>query len=312
MLDVRRLRILRIVAATGSFAAAADALFVTPSAIGQHIAALERETGAKLVDRQPRGVRLTASGEALVERADAILIALNRAEAELDAISGLRSGRLRLGSFATASATIVAPAISTFTERHPAVDLSLRESESDDSVAGLRSGDLDLAVLFEYDLVPRHFWQDIERVTLLEEPMRLALPADHPLAWQSSVSLSDLAGEAWVGGTRPQACSELLRRACRVAGFEPRIAYESDDYAAVQGLIAAGAAVALVPELALGTLRSGIAIRSLGPHTPLRRVRAAILVEELRSPAAAAMLGILIEASDAFTPTAMAGLALTA
>jgi DNA-binding transcriptional LysR family regulator len=106
------------------------------------------------------------------------------------------------------------------------------------------------------------------------------------------------------------ACSELLRRACRIAGFEPRIAYESDDYAAVQGLIAAGAAAALVPELALGNVRSGIAIRSLGPHTPLRRVRAAVLAEELRSPAAAAMLGILIEAGGAFIPTAMAELTI--
>lgn len=302
MLDVRRLWILRTVASSGSFSAAADALSYTPSAIAQHIATLERETQTKLVDRGARGVSLTPSGEALAERADGILIALNRAEAELDAINELRSGRLRLASFATASATIVPPAISIFAARYPAVDLRLREAESDASVAGLRSGDLDLAVIFEYDLVPRHDWQDIERVTLFEEPMRLALPVEHPHAWDSSVSLADLADEAWIGGTRPQACSELLRRACRLAGFEPRIAYESDDYAAVQGLIAAGAAVALVPELALGSVRSGIAIKSLGPETPVRRVRAAVLTEEFRSQAATAMLAILRETSRAFEP----------
>ncbi len=294
-----------MVASTGSFSAAADALFLTTSAIAQQIAALERETGTKLVHRGARGVRLTASGEALVKRSDAVLVALNQAEAELDAISELRSGRLRLASFATASATIVAPAISKFAERHPAVELSLREAESDASVAGLRSGDLDLAVIFEYDLVPRHDWQDIERMTLVEEPMSLALPAEHPLAWQSSVSLPELADEAWIGGTRPQACSELLRRACRVAGFEPRIAYESDDYAAVQGLIAAGAGCALVPALALGSVRSGISVKSLGHNAPVRRVRAAVLAEEFRPPAATAMLGILVEVSHTFEISAI-------
>src|ERR671916_1312727 len=149
MLDVRRMRVLREVAVRGSFSAAAEALSFTQSAVSQQIAALEREAGTVLVQRNARGVRLTEAGEALVRHAEAIMARLAEAEAELEAIAGLRGGRLRMAAFESAGATPMPPAIARFSSRHPSVELSLSLAEPEDCIPLLRSGDLDLAVVFE-------------------------------------------------------------------------------------------------------------------------------------------------------------------
>ncbi|MEA2367528.1 MAG: hypothetical protein QOH38_246, partial [Thermoleophilaceae bacterium] len=140
MLDVKRMKVLREVAAESSFSAAAQKLGYTQSAVSQQIAALEREAGTMLIERNPRGIRLTDAGEALVRHADKILARLAEAEAELEAIAGLRGGRLRLGSFPTAGATLMPRAIAEFSKRHPAVELSLAEAEPDESLPRLKAG----------------------------------------------------------------------------------------------------------------------------------------------------------------------------
>jgi DNA-binding transcriptional LysR family regulator len=127
MLDVKQLKVLREVAEQGSFSAAAEALSYTQPAVSQQIAALEKRAGATLVDRTSRGVRLTDAGRALVEHADVVLARLSAAEAELEAIAGVRSGRLRLSSFPTAGASLLPPAIALFNARHPEVELSFAE-----------------------------------------------------------------------------------------------------------------------------------------------------------------------------------------
>src|SRR5918911_1772240 len=129
MLDVRRLKVLREVAARGSFSAAADSLSFTQSAVSQHVAALERETGSTLLERGPRGVRLTDAGRALVEHADAILARIDDAEQELAAIAGLRGGRLRIATFQSAGATLVPQAVGEFRRRHPDVDVTVKQEE---------------------------------------------------------------------------------------------------------------------------------------------------------------------------------------
>ncbi len=146
MLDVRRMRVLREVAQRGSFSAAADALAYTQSAVSQQIAALEREAGTRLVERNARGVRLTDAGRALVVHADAILARLADAEAELEAIAGLRGGRLRLAAFPSAGATIMPEAIARFRARHPAVELTLEPADPEPALVKLRSGDADLVL----------------------------------------------------------------------------------------------------------------------------------------------------------------------
>src|SRR3954469_20446291 len=134
MLDVRRLKVLREVAARGSFSAAADALSFTQSAVSQQVAALEREAGTKLLERGPRGVRLTDSGRALVEHSEAILARLAAAEAELEDIAGLRAGRLRLASFSSAGATLAPLAAGTFRASHPGIRMELVEADEQDSI----------------------------------------------------------------------------------------------------------------------------------------------------------------------------------
>jgi molybdate transport repressor ModE-like protein len=295
MLDVKRMRVLREVARQGSFSAAAEALSYTQSAVSQQIAALEREAGATLVERGARGIRLTEAGAALVRHADAILARLAEAEAELEAIAGLRGGRLRLASFPTAGATLMPEAIAAFRERHPGVELTLAQAEPEDGLAGVRAGDFDLALTVEaaFGLIED---RDLEQVHLLDDPMYLGLPAWHPLARKRGLRLADLAGESWILGTTG-ACPDnaILLRACAAAGFEPRVAFASDDYLAIQGFIAAGVGVALIPDLALISVRDDVVIRSLGASPPVRRIMAVATTGDYRPPAVSAMLDILRE-----------------
>src|SRR5215210_5747729 len=169
MLDVRRMKVLREVAAHGSFSAAADALAYTQSAVSQQIATLEREAGTVLVDRSARGVSLTDAGEALVRHADAILTRLTDAEAELEAIAGLRGGRLRIASFSTAGSALVPKAISLFSQRHPGIELSLVEADPEESLPKLKSGEIDLALIFEPNDVPEPEDSGVERLHLLDD-----------------------------------------------------------------------------------------------------------------------------------------------
>jgi molybdate transport repressor ModE-like protein len=300
MLDVRRLRVLREVARCGSFSAAADALHFTQSAVSQQIAALEREAGMPLVDRNARGVRLTQAGEALVRHTHAILARLADAEAELEAIAGLRGGRVRLASFPSAGATIAPAAIARYRERHPGVEISLVLAEPPEGAQRLRSGEVDVALLIETPW--EHPADDpIERVRILDDPMYVCLPRAHAMAPKARLRLEDLREDAWLLGTTgtcPDA--SIFLRACERAGFEPQIAFHSDDYLAIQGFVAAGMGVSFIPDLALVTVRDDVVIRELTPRAPSRRVVAGTLAGGYRSPATEAMLQILVEIGEEF------------
>jgi DNA-binding transcriptional LysR family regulator len=293
MLDVKRLRVLREVAARGSFSGAADSLSYTQSAISQQIAALEREAGAQLVERNARGVRLTDAGAALVAHTDAILARLDAAERELEAIAGLRSGHVRMIAFLSAAASLLPPAIAEFRRRHPGVELTLEPGDPHESIPALKAGACDLAISIEPRFSPLEDDQ-VDKTVLLDDPMFVVLSAGHPLAHKSSLALEDLAGESWITGP-VASCPDtsIFIRACSAAGFEPRVAFQSEDYTAIQGFIAAGVGVALIPDLGLVSVRDDIVIRDLGPQAPIRRVFAATLSSGYRSPATGAMLQIL-------------------
>ena len=300
MLDVKRMRVLKEVAAHGSFSAAAESLAYTQSAVSQQIAALERETGAVLVERNARGVRLTDAGRALVTHTEAILARLADAEAELEAIAGLRGGRLRLVAFPSAAASIMPPAIARFRAAHPGVELTLEPEEPQDGLARLRAGEADIALTIE---APNRREPDdgIERRLLLDDPLFVALPIGHPLAHKQNLKLADLADESWMlGSTDRCPDSQILLRACERAGFEPTIAFHSDDYLAIQGFVAAGVGVCLLPDLALISVRDDVVIRSLGAKPPFRRILAATLKEGYCAPATEAMVDILVEVSGEF------------
>jgi molybdate transport repressor ModE-like protein len=295
MLDVRRLRVLREVAQQGSFSAAADALSYTQSAISQQIAALERETGTTLLQRRAGGVRLTDAGRALVARADVIFAQLDDAERELAAIAGLRGGRVRLASFPSAGATLVTEAVSRYQRRHPEVELSLSEGEPDETVPALKRGDFDLAIVFDYDhrRAPKILDESLDCIHLFDDPMRLVLPADHPLTRRKTIRLEELADESWVGGCGGGVCNAMVMDWCADAGFEPNIAFESDDHNVLIGLVAAGVGVALLPQLAMRMALPGAEWRALTGADHVRRIYAAVPSDAYCSPAADAMIEVL-------------------
>jgi molybdate transport repressor ModE-like protein len=300
MLDVRRLRVLREIAHQGSFSAAADALYLSQSAVSQHLAALEKEVGQKLVVRASGGAHLTQAGEVLVSHADAVLARLDEAERELASLAGLQGGRLRLVSFPSASATLVTTAAAEFTQRFGDVDLELREAEPEESLPALKRGEVDVAVVFDYELLPQAEDRDVELHLLLEDRMWAAVPKGHPLAKRAAITLDELADEPWLRGQCDSTCRQMVTLATRQAGFEPQVSYESDDFAVQQGLIAAKLGVTLLPDLALTNLHPGVAVVAVKPKPPMRRVWAATLTEGSRSPAADAMIEILTEAGEAF------------
>ncbi|HTA35806.1 MAG TPA: LysR family transcriptional regulator [Solirubrobacteraceae bacterium] len=297
-----RLKILKEVAYRGSLSAAAHALDYTQSSVSQQIAALEAETGMTLLERHPRGVSLTAAGQTLVGHAEGILARLEIAETALSAIAGLRGGRLRMASFPTAGSTLMPLAIANFRASYPDVELTLAEGEPEEIAPRLRAGELDLALLFEFD-DEEPLLADMSRSPLLEDPMYLALPREHRLAEKTKLRLSELQSEAWVQTSSSSPCARHVVRCCHAAGFEPTVSFESDDYQTVQGLVAAGVGVALIPELALSVVREDIAIRTLAPQPPLRQVIAATPEGARLVPAPPAMLAVLGHAADELKQT---------
>jgi DNA-binding transcriptional LysR family regulator len=297
MLNPQRLRVFREVAGRGSFSAAAEALSYTQSAVSQSVAALEAELGVQLLERDRRGARPTDAGAALVAHADGILARLDAAEAEVAAIAGLGGGRLTMASFPTAGATIVPLAVATFRAAHPDVAFSLAEGEPEEIVPRLRAGEFDLALLFEFEGVSERLGSGLRRIELLEDPMYLALPDDHRLADAPRIRLQDLSGESWVQTSAASPCARHVVRSCHAAGFDPTVSFETDDYQTVQGLVAAGVGVALIPQLALSTVRDDITIRALHPRGPVRTVLAATARRSGTSPAADRMFEVLADVS---------------
>lgn len=297
MLNPVRLGVLREVVAQGSFSAAADSLSYSQSAVSQAIATLEGEVGAALIERDRGGVRPTAAGAALVAHADGILARMEAAESEVAAIAGGHGGRLRIASFPTAGATLLPLAINSFRTAHPGVELTLAEGEPDEIAPRLRAGEFDLALLFEFEGVGERLGVGIRRFELIEDPLHLALPATHRLARRRQIELEDLREESWVQTSATSPCARQVVRSCHAAGFEPRVAFESDDYQTVQGLVAAGVGVALIPQLALSAVRPDIRVRALHPRSPVRKVLAATRRGAPVTPAVATILDTVREAS---------------
>jgi DNA-binding transcriptional LysR family regulator len=295
MLNLGRLQVLCEVVGRGSFSAAAEALSYTQSAVSQSIARLEAETGTPLVVRDRRGVRATEAGSTLVGHAEAIFAQVEAAEADLAAVLGVRAGRLRVASFPSAGATLMPLAVASFRQAHPQVGLTLAEGEPEEIGPRLRAGEFDLALLFEFPGARERPGPGLRTMTLLEDPMHVALPADHPLASKPALSLADLRHEHWVQTSASSPCARHVVRSCVAAGFEPYVAFESDDYETIQGLVAAGVGVALIPRLALTRVHPGIVVRALAPRSPARKVTVATIAAPGVAPAAKSMIAVLEE-----------------
>jgi molybdate transport repressor ModE-like protein len=313
MLDVTRLRVLVAVHRHGSVTAAARALNYAQPSVSHHIARLEAETGARLLQRAGRGVRLTDAGRLLAERAEEIIGRLDAAENELAAHVGLRQGRVRLASFPSALGTIVPAAAARLEAESPGMDLMLAEAEPPEALRMLRAGYVDVALVFRHyqaDADPQPPGADEEGARgrlLLDEPVHLVTPASPgpaaPGAEEAGAppDLSAHAKQRWIAGC--ERCRGYLLRQCALAGFTPKIAFTTDDYVAVQALVAAGLGVTTLPGLCLRAARHP-GVRSVPLPGARRHVFAMTYGEPPDPPATARLIEVLAHAAEAEVPAA--------
>ncbi|WP_340558767.1 LysR family transcriptional regulator [Streptomyces sp. GSL17-111] len=315
MLEARHLRVLRAVAAAGSYSAAARELGCTQPAVSQQMRALEQSVGTPLLYRAGRETRLTEAGEALARHGATVLAGLTAAEEEVAAIAGLRAGRVRLVSFPSASSTLLPGAVAALRTEHPGTRVSLVEAQPPGSVELLRAGDCDVALAYRYPgssdgaasgaaaarSAPAAEWDDLVVRPLLTDRLVGLLPEGHRLATGADVPFAALAEESWIAGC-PR-CRRHLEDVCGAAGFAPRIDFATDDYPAVVGLVGAGLGVAVLPELAVESVRpKGVALVAVTPE--VRREVVALTLPDLgRVPAVAATLDHLAASAAARTGT---------
>jgi DNA-binding transcriptional LysR family regulator len=286
MLDIVRLRVIAAIAEHGSVTKAAKHLHYAQPSVSHHLARLEAETGARLVQRVGRGIRLTPEGEMLARRAVEIIGRVDAAEAELEAMAGLRAGRVRIAGFQSALSTIVPEAAAAMRRDHPGIELRLVDAHPVAALAMLREGDIDAAIVFRYD---DDLPSDVRGVHLFDDPMFL-------VGLEPGLGLLDHRDSAWIAGC--ERCREELLDACGKAGFTPEIAYTSDEIIVQQALVAAGLGVTTNPGLALLTHR-----RDDIEVTPIDRVRRIHIVtygEPPDPPATTAFIGALRDAARRF------------
>ncbi len=264
-----RLRALHLVATHGTVAAAAAVSHVTPSGVSQQLAKLERETGHQLLEADGRGVRLTPAGEVLAGHAARILGDVATARAELDALGSAVAGPLRVGSFSTAIMTFLPRALVSLRERHPRMRTTVLAGEAEEMLAGVRTGELDLAVVESWEELPTVLPAGLTSVELLSDVADVALSVRHPLAGLSVVDLDRLADTPWASWTGDGVCHQFLVQTLRQRGFEPDIRCHVAGYPAQLALVAAGLVAALVPRLGRGPLPAGVC--ALATRPVLRR-----------------------------------------
>ncbi|WP_405851519.1 LysR family transcriptional regulator [Streptomyces sp. NBC_00090] len=299
MIEARRLHILRAVADHRTVTAAAAALYLTPSAVSQQLAALEQETGHRLVDRSARGARLTPAGEILLSHANAVLAQLERAESELAAYGSGEAGTVTVAAFATGIGLVVAPAIRALAGTAPGIRVRVRDAEGDESLLMVLDRQVDVAVAVEYRGAPGEDDARLTRVPLYAEPFDAVLPPGHPLAAGERVALGDLAKDAWIGQSAGNPCHDVTVLACEYAGFTLSLEHSSDDFRAVVALAAASAGVALVPRSALrGMELTGVEVRPIDGVAPTRRVFAAVRRGAEEHPLISPVLTALRTASE--------------
>ena len=244
MLDILRLRVLAAIAAHGSVTKAAKQLNYSQPAVSHHLARLEAETGTRLVQRIGRGIRLTPEGEHLARRATEIVGRVDSAAAELSAMAGLRTGRVRVAGFQSVLAGVIPHAAATLRRAHPGIELHLSESHPRVALDLLRAGQVEAALIFRYDETTP---DDIRAVHLFDDPMYL-------LSLEPGQTLTGHRDSAWIAGC--ENCRREFVEACDRAGFSPHIVYTSDDVIVQQALVAAGMGVITMPGLALRTYRA--------------------------------------------------------
>lgn len=288
MFDSRHIQTFHAVVEAGSYSAAARALGYTQPAVSQQMQALERAVGTPLFTKVGRQMRLTEAGETLSRHASGILDSMRAAQQQLNAYKRLRSGRVRVCAFPSASATLLPEAVAALSAEHPGIRVELEEAEPPESLHRVLRGDCDITLAFSYPGRHEELPDDLTEVPLLDDRMTVLLPFGNALTRRASVQLTDLAEQRWIAGCAR--CRANFLEVCADQGFTPDIAFTTDDNLVVQSLVAAGVGVALMPGLVWSFLRHPkVAGRRLEPAAH-RQVAAYLLAERTRIPATAALL----------------------
>jgi DNA-binding transcriptional LysR family regulator len=290
MVTLVQLRVIDAVRRHGSVTAAAKELHYTQPSISHHLSRLEAQTGAALLQRVGRGIRLTEAGRLLADRAAEIIGRVDSAAAELSTLTGLQAGRVRLAGFASVMSSLVPQAVSLLARQHPGLELGLADLHPEDALRQLRAGHIDVAVIFRYDdMAPED--AGVRLTHLLDDSHYL-------LTTGGGTSLAEHRDGAWIGGC--ERCRNHLVEICEQAGFSPRLAHTSDDMVIVQSMVAAGVGVTTLPGLALRAHRHP-AITATRLGVPPRRIHAATYGAPPDPPATAALVAALVEAAAALS-----------
>ncbi|SNT56031.1 DNA-binding transcriptional regulator, LysR family [Asanoa hainanensis] len=296
VLDLRRLRFLREVEERGTLAAVATALGYSPSTVSQQLSILEKEVGTALFARAGRGVRLTDAGRLLAQHARVLLAAAESAEADLAALSGDIRGTVRAGGLQSAARKLLVPALARMSADHAGVRVEIFEYELEQSLPSLRLGAVDLVIGDEYDGQPRPRPAGLRFTVLLEEPMKIVLPAAHPLAGAGGpVAVAELRSAVWTASAEGTGHHAMVVGTCRsLGGYEPDLRHRSNDADVQLEIVRAGAAVALMPVLALPADDRAVAVRDVAEVT-LRRRLVAVTRDTPPAPALTAFLAAVTD-----------------
>ncbi|MFI9045581.1 LysR family transcriptional regulator [Streptomyces sp. NPDC053427] len=277
MIDVQRLRVLRAVAEHGSFNKAAAALRLTPSAVSQQVAALERSLGAQVVARSTRGVTLTQAGRIMVGAAESVAAELELAQQQVDRLS---TGRVQLtvATFTSGGRHLLPGALPRLMAAHPHTVLHVREGEPESTLPLVRQGAVDLALAYHFDgplPVGPGPGSGLRWTALLEDPLHVVMPEGHRLAGRASLDIAELAAEPWVLGCLKT--EAYLRRYAERAGFEPEVRGTTTDYFFARSLVAAGMGISLIPSIALVPTVPGLRTVPVRPPAPTRHIGVATI-----------------------------------
>ncbi|MEU5950699.1 LysR family transcriptional regulator [Streptomyces sp. NPDC047525] len=299
MIDVQRLRVLRAVAEHGSFNRAAAALRLTPSAVSQHMAVLERSLGTQVVARSTRGVTLTQAGRIMVQAAESVTAELAHAQQQVERLGTGRT-QLTVATFTSGGRFLLPGALARLTEVHPDTVLHVREGEPEDSLALVRQGAVDLALVYHFDgPLPGRVGQNsgMEWTELLSDPLHVVLPEGHRLAGHAALDIAELEAESWVLGCLKT--EAYLRRYAERAGFSPQLRGTTTDYFFARSLVAAGMGISLIPSIALSPEVPGVRSVPIKEPVPTRHIGAATIGRRRDHPQLATLITALQEQAAA-------------
>ena len=264
MLHLERLQALHAVSTFGSVTGAAAALHLTPSAISQQLGKLQRDVGQRLIEPYGRGVRLTPAGALLARRAHAILSEVESAESELDRERDRVVGDLQIAGFATAARAILPQTVARLRKEHGQLRLRVSERQPDEAIRLVVAGHLDIALVNDWMNAPLVLPDGVEQLLIMNDPVDLAVPADHPLAQRGSVELTELCAEPWITWPHGAICHEWLTQTLRQHGLTPEVTHTAEEHQTQLAMVAAGLGIAVMPRLGRGPV-DGVSIISLRP-----------------------------------------------